>query len=164
MRFKLLVSFSIALTIVGATLAFERKPRDSSLDKAVYNAVHNKPPGLRGDVDLEQSLAIRMLGLPSDTTLLDVDSAVRRKISVAQALMFSPIAEARFVLNADQSISEEQVMDRLIVVDTALLSFAATDVRYSTHCAGYDWYSPFQLRSQKAAGSVDIWVLLLPWI
>jgi len=148
-QYKLLISVSIALTIVGATLAFEHKPKISSLDRAVYNAVHNKPPGLRGDVDLEQGLAIRMLGLPADTTLQDVDSAVRRKISVARASMLSPLAEARFVLNADLSISEEQVMDRLIVVDTALCSFRANDVRYGTHCAEYDWYSPFQVRSQK---------------
>lgn len=164
MRFKLLISVSIALTIVGATLAFELKPKVSSLDRAVYNAVHNKPPGLRGEVDLEQSLAIRMLGLPADTTLQDVDKALRRKISVAQVLMLSPLAEARFVLNADLSISEEQVMDRLSVVDTALLSFAATDARYSTHCAGFDWHSPFQLRNQKPARSGDVWVFLLPWI
>lgn len=135
--------------IVGAALVFEHKPRISSLDRAVYNAVHKKPPGLRADVDLEQSLAIRMLRLPTETTLEDVDKAVRRKISMAQVLMLGPLAEARFVLNADPSISEEQVLDRLSVVDTALCSFAANDMRYGTHCAGSDWYSPFQLRNQK---------------
>lgn len=149
MRFKILIFVSIALMIVGAALVFEHKPRISSLDRAVYNAVHKKPPGLRADVDLEQSLAIRMLRLPTDTTLEDVDKAVRRKISMAQVLMLGPLAEARFVLNADPSISEEQVLDRLSVVDTALCSFAANDMRYGTHCAGSDWYSPFQLRNQK---------------
>lgn len=149
MRFKILIFVSIALMIVGAALVFEHKPRISSLDRAVYNAVHKKPPGLRADVDLEQSLAIRMLRLPTETTLEDVDKAVRRKISMAQVLMLGPLAEARFVLNADPSISEEQVLDRLSVVDTALCSFAANDMRYGTHCAGSDWYSPFQLRNQK---------------
>lgn len=164
MRFKLLIFVSAALTIVGAALAFEDKPKVSSLDRAVYNAVHKKPPGLRADVDLEQSLAIRMLRLPADTTLEDVDKAVRRRISVAQVLMLGPLAEARFVLNADLSISEDQVMERLSVVDTALCSFGANDVRYGTHCAGYDWYSPFQLLNQNPARSGDVWVFLLPWI
>lgn len=118
--------------------------RPNGVDGSVYAALHPSSGGLRGDVQLELPVAAEVLGLPKAASVEMVSEVVTERLKAAAGKNMDATAEAYYVLNADRALSSDLVKARLQLVDKVLCFKAATDPRV-THCAGFDWVSPFQL-------------------
>ena len=146
-KMKIVGPLTILSLTVGVLLLNHQNPVNP-VDKEVNSIVHPKSTGLVGcGADLNQSfpLALRLLGLPQSTTAEKMSAIVNKRLAEASGLL--PKEEALYVLQIKPgSISDECLRDRIALLDTVLCEQKYLDPRLGTHCAGFDWISPFKLQ------------------
>lgn len=126
----------------------------SSTDREIYEIMHPLPrPGLAGmELVPERHLNLCkiVLKLPMAASGDEVrDTIYLRLAKLRERGVPDSVYEAQQITGVSDSNDEDLLKTRMYFLDSCLATYTATDIRLGTHCAGFEWNSPFRLIAEK---------------
>ncbi len=132
----------------------EIRKKWSSTDREIYEIMHPPPRhGLVGVGSVPERhlyLCKTLLKLPIAASGDEVrDTIYRRLAKLREHGVPDRIYEAQQITGVSDSNDEDLLKTRMYFLDSCLATYMETDIRLGTHCAGFEWNSPFRLVAEK---------------
>ncbi|CAN5552332.1 hypothetical protein BH11CYA1_BH11CYA1_08230 [soil metagenome] len=126
----------------------------SSTDREIYEILHPAPrPGLVGAGGLSDRhliLCNRLLHLAESSSGDEFRDTIFSRVA---KLRLKGVPDSRYeaqqVLGMAEPVDNDLFMTRLFFLDSSLATYISTDIRLGTHCAGFEWNSPFRLLAEQ---------------
>jgi len=132
----------------------EVRKKWSSTDREIYEIMHPLPRyglvGLASVPERHLNLCKILLKLPIAASGDEVrDTIYLRLAKLREHGVPDSTYEAQLITGVSDSNDEDLLKTRMYFLDSRLAFYMATDIRLGTHCAGFEWNSPFRLVAEK---------------